>query len=93
MVCGAQPGDRQRIQCGSAQAHDCSATSRRPGAWQAFQEDVRAAENESHFIRNSGHYPLCGRGDVNTYAVFAELVRQIVAGWPGRDHRADRHCH
>ena len=43
-----------------------------------FSNDVRDAENESHFIRNSGHYPLCGRGDVNTYAVFAELARQIV---------------
>jgi len=50
-----------------------------PALWQAFQTDVRAAEAESHFIRNSGHYPLCGRGDVNTYAVFAELVRQVLA--------------
>lgn len=50
-----------------------------PALWQAFQADVRAAENESHFIRNSGHYPLCGRGDVNTYAVFAELVRQVLS--------------
>ncbi|MFM7581484.1 MAG: hypothetical protein ACKO9F_02010, partial [Caldilinea sp.] len=50
-----------------------------PMLWQAFQETVRRAENNSHFIRNSGKYPLCGRGDVNTYAVFAELVRQIQA--------------
>ena len=47
--------------------------------WQAFQDDVRGADNESHFIRSSGHYPLCGRGDVNTYAVFAELVRQVLS--------------
>jgi hypothetical protein len=50
-----------------------------PALWQAFQEDVRGAESESHFIRNSGHYPLCGRGDVNTYTVFAELVRQVLS--------------
>jgi len=50
-----------------------------PALWQAFQSDVRAAESESHFIRNSGKYPLCGRGDVNTYAVFAELVRQVLS--------------
>jgi hypothetical protein len=50
-----------------------------PALWRAFQADVRAAESKSHFIRNSGHYPLCGRGDVNTYAVFAELVRQVMA--------------
>ena len=50
-----------------------------PALWRAFQSDVRAAENESHFIRDSGHYPLCGRGDVNTYTVFAELVRQVLS--------------
>ena len=50
-----------------------------PVLWRTFQADVRAAESESHFIRNSGHYPLCGRGDVNTYAVFAELVRQVLS--------------
>jgi hypothetical protein len=50
-----------------------------PALWRAFQDDVRAAESESHFIRNSGKYPLCGRGDVNTYAVFAELVRQVLS--------------
>ncbi len=50
-----------------------------PALWQAFQDDVRGAESESHFIRNSGKYPLCGRGDVNTYAVFAELVRQVLS--------------
>jgi hypothetical protein len=28
-------------------------------------------------VRDSGHYPLCGRGDINTYAVFAELARGL----------------
>jgi hypothetical protein len=50
-----------------------------PAMWQAFQDDLGAAENESLFIRNSGRYPLCGRGDVNTYAVFAELVRLVLS--------------
>jgi hypothetical protein len=45
-------------------------------AWEAAQRD---AEGASHFIRNSGRYPLCGRGDVNTYAVFAENDRSIIA--------------
>lgn len=35
----------------------------------------RKAEGESHFIRQSGRYPLCGKGDVNTYAIFAEHNR------------------
>lgn len=49
-----------------------------PALFQAYQLDQRKAEGESHFIRNTGHYPLCGRGDVNTYAIFAELNRQLI---------------
>ncbi|GAK52086.1 putative type II DNA modification enzyme [Candidatus Moduliflexus flocculans] len=48
-----------------------------PALYQAFQDARRAAEGESHFIRSAGRYPLCGRGDVNTYTIFAELNRQI----------------
>jgi hypothetical protein len=43
--------------------------------WEAAQRD---AEGASHFIRSSGRYPLCGRGDVNTYAVFAETNRSVI---------------
>ena len=43
-----------------------------------FQKDLRKAEGDSHVIRGSSHYPLCGRGDINTYAVFAELNRQLI---------------
>ena len=50
-----------------------------PELHKAFVEAKRSYENLSHFIRNSGKYPLCGRGRVNTYAIFAELVRQIQA--------------
>ncbi|MDP2183269.1 MAG: N-6 DNA methylase [Actinomycetota bacterium] len=44
-----------------------------------FAEAKRRAEGESHVVRSSGRYPLCGRGDVNTYTIFAELNRQLVA--------------
>jgi len=40
---------------------------------------LRQSECESKFIRNSGRFPLTGVGDVNTYAVFAGLARQILA--------------
>jgi len=43
----------------------------------AFIEDQRQAEGERKFIRDSGHYPLCGRGDINTYAIFAENMRLL----------------
>ena len=54
-----------------------------PGLWQEFQNAVHDAESTSQFLRTSGVYPLCGRGDVNTYSVFAEAMRQIV-GSSGR---------
>ena len=46
-----------------------------PDLWQRYRLALRHAEAESLFLRNSGRYPLCGRGDVNTYAVFAEAMR------------------
>jgi hypothetical protein len=49
-----------------------------PGLYAAFAADRRQAEAESQFVRLSGRYPLCGRGDVNTYAVFAELARTLL---------------
>lgn len=51
-----------------------------PEIYYAFLEARRLAEGESHFIRNSGNYPLCGRGDVNTYSVFTELMRSLING-------------
>ncbi|NBB81121.1 MAG: N-6 DNA methylase [Verrucomicrobia bacterium] len=50
-----------------------------PALWDAFQADLRKAEGESHIIRNSERYPLCGRGDVNTYTIFAEGNRQAIS--------------
>ena len=51
----------------------------RPELHREFLADRRQAEGESHFIRNSGRYPLSGRGDINTYAVFAETDRAVLA--------------
>jgi hypothetical protein len=49
-----------------------------PVVYNEFVEARRKADGESHFLRNSGRYPLCGRGDINTYAVFAEGMRLII---------------
>jgi hypothetical protein len=46
--------------------------------WQDFVFAKRAAEAASEFARSSGRYPLTGRGDVNTYALFAELFSRSV---------------
>ena len=49
-----------------------------PALYQAFLDDRRRTEGESHFVRHSGRYPLCGRGDVNTYTIFAETTRHLI---------------
>jgi hypothetical protein len=50
-----------------------------PALYQIFLDDRRKAEGESHFARSSERYPLCGRGTVNTYALFAETNRWIAS--------------
>ncbi|MCK6572762.1 SAM-dependent methyltransferase [Myxococcota bacterium] len=49
-----------------------------PALWRAWCEASREAEGQSHAARNSGRYPLCGKGDVNTYALFAEHNRSVL---------------
>ncbi len=39
----------------------------------------KAAEQSLDYARNSGKFPLTGQGDINTYMLFAELARRIVA--------------
>ncbi|WP_328671981.1 Eco57I restriction-modification methylase domain-containing protein [Streptomyces sp. NBC_00328] len=39
----------------------------------------RQSEGVSHLLRGSGRFPLAGRGDVNTYAVFAETASLGIA--------------
>jgi len=47
--------------------------------YDAFLDDVRRSEGESHLMRKSGLYPLCGRGDINLYAIFAEGMRRRIS--------------
>ena len=44
----------------------------------AYQDALHAAESASRFLRGSGAYPLTGRGDINTYSVFAERIRGLL---------------
>jgi N-6 DNA Methylase len=45
----------------------------------AWQRRRREAAAWTHLLSNSGRYPLTGRGDINTYAVFAETARSITS--------------
>jgi hypothetical protein len=50
-----------------------------PALFEAYCDDLRTADGESHLLRNSGRFPLCGKGDINTYAVFAETNRALLS--------------
>ena len=65
-----------------------------PQLWTEWTAASRAAEAESGFLRLSGRYPLCGRGDVNTYSVFAETFRGLhCPDRASRHHHPDRFGH
>lgn len=44
----------------------------------AYQTALIKAEKVSQFARNCGQYPLCGKGDINTYALFVEMMRVVL---------------
>ena len=43
--------------------------------YQEFQVARHHAERTSALIRNCGRYPLSAKGDINTYQIFADLMR------------------
>ncbi len=49
-----------------------------PALYRQFIDDSRKAQGESHLMGNSCRYPLCGRGDINLYAVFSEGMRNLL---------------
>ncbi|MCK4504640.1 MAG: N-6 DNA methylase, partial [Candidatus Aegiribacteria sp.] len=48
--------------------------------FEAFIEEKRNHDVSSHFVRTSELFPFCGRGRINTYAIFAELNRNLING-------------
>ena len=44
-----------------------------PQLYREYSNEKREYDGISHWLRNADVYPLCGRGRINTYAVFAEL--------------------
>jgi hypothetical protein len=45
----------------------------------AFKAALRKSDGWSQLLRETDRYPLTGRGDINTYAVFAETARTVVS--------------
>jgi hypothetical protein len=47
--------------------------------WSLYRAALRKADATSLLARGSGRYPLTGRGDVNTFALFAETGLALIA--------------
>ncbi len=52
--------------------------SENPPLYQSYIQTKDSADRTLDHVRTSGHFPLTGRGDINTYMVFAELARKLV---------------
>lgn len=50
-----------------------------PALYERYQQALGAANSLLIYCRKSNQYPLTGKGDINTYAVFAELAYRLVA--------------
>ena len=44
----------------------------------AYLSAFRRVGAENHLLRTTGRFPLCARGRINTYSVFAELNRALI---------------
>ena len=56
-----------------------SLRERDPTLFAAFSSTLRHHDCVSHFLGNSARFPLCGRGRINVYTVFAESMRTLVS--------------
>lgn len=51
----------------------------RPELYAAYAHALQQAERQSKFFRQSGRYPLTGKGDINVYSTFAETDRGLIS--------------
>jgi hypothetical protein len=49
-----------------------------PALSEEWRTASRVAEGQSQFVRETGRYPLCGKGDVNTYTLFSEHNNTLI---------------
>ncbi|HVT60490.1 MAG TPA: N-6 DNA methylase [Thermoanaerobaculia bacterium] len=47
--------------------------------FRSFREEVSQTGAMNLFVRESGRFPLCARGKINSYSLFAELMRQTIS--------------
>ncbi len=50
-----------------------------PALFEAYCLEKRQFDGTTHLIRSAGRFPLCARGRINTYSIFAELNRLLIS--------------
>ena len=50
-----------------------------PELYASYMSAREHAQRMFDYVRGSGRFPLTGKGDVNTYMLFAELAAELVA--------------
>jgi hypothetical protein len=53
--------------------------TKNPELYALYVAAQKSADRTLDYARTSGRYPLTGKGDINTYVLFAELARSLVA--------------
>lgn len=53
-------------------------TATNPTLHDEYEAAARQVEGERHLLASTGRFPLCARGRINTYAVFAESMRDAL---------------
>lgn len=66
------PGDRRKRAIKALETSD-------PELHTAYLTARRQNECERHLLANTGRYPLCGKGKINTSSVFAELMHNSIS--------------
>lgn len=49
-----------------------------PELYKSFTNELRIRDGIGYFLAKSKRYPLCGRGRINLYAIFAELAHSFI---------------
>ena len=50
-----------------------------PDLFQKYRDALRQSDGTAHLLLKTSRFPLTGRGDVNTYSVFAETMRTVAS--------------
>jgi hypothetical protein len=57
----------------------CNLVHESPELYAEYLKELRLADCIAHFLRSTGSYPLCAKGDINTYAVIVELMQNCIS--------------